>query len=86
VVVFAIRGETGGQGIDEVAVQAPGQTVGCAAALKHILRFPDNQPLHDALEESKVSPRLESNLKCLLTLSEIREVSDTVRLQNPWSC
>ena len=45
-----------------------------AAALKQLFRFPDDQPIYDALSRGQVSPRLASNLEGLLTQEEIEEV------------
>ena len=44
------------------------------AALKHLMRIPDDQPLYDALARGQVSPRLAANLEGLLTAQEIEEV------------
>lgn len=53
------------------------------AALKQVLRFPDDQPIYDALERGRVSSELESNLRGLLTPSEIREVVGLLGIRQP---
>ena len=42
-----------------------------AAALKSILRIPDEQPIYDALSRGRLSPNLHENLTGLLTSQEI---------------
>ena len=42
-----------------------------AAALKNFLRFPDDQPIYDALSRGRLSLNLHENLTGLLTSQEI---------------
>ena len=44
------------------------------AALKHLMRIPDDQPIYDALSRGQVSPALASNLEGLLTQEDIEEI------------
>ena len=44
-----------------------------AAFLKRIMRFPDDQPIYEALSRGRLSPDLPSNLVGLLTRKEIEE-------------
>lgn len=44
------------------------------AALKQLFRFPDDQPIYDALSRGQVSPAMTSNLEGLLNPEEIGEV------------
>ena len=49
-----------------------------AAALKQFMRFPDDQPIYDALARGRVSTELAPNLEGLITPGEINEVVITV--------
>ena len=44
------------------------------AAFKQLMRFPDDEPIYDALAQGRVSPVLASNLEGLLSPQEIAEV------------
>ena len=49
------------------------------AAFKQLMRYPDDQPIYDALARGRVSSALASNLKGLLTPEEIEEVTGALQ-------